>query len=331
MAELHCRAVSLLWATFGLISNNPTLIDAPEFFESKEVIQSLLTDVRAVPRIPFLGELDAYIYINDVPSLPPEIRVTDRAVFAAADFTRLDTEASDRRYSLFGNLGLFFKYAMATLERYHCIYSFHASGVFIPDDNELLIIIGGAGAGKTVLLLEGLSRGYQIFSTEMVHFQFGPDGCRFFKGAMVDNIRIGNLLFDFPAAAERLGLVLPEVGDPWATKIAIDLESVSTPSDILLNPNVTLLFPKIEAGRGAAIINEVRDRRRLVHMLFDNATEKIGGTTLLYEVLPLDTFDTPALMRARLSSMERFVSGEAFPIKRARTILAGPKNSMEGI
>lgn len=331
MGELHCRALSMLWASFGLISNNRALIEAPEFFESKEVIQSLLTDVRAVPRIPFLGEFDAYIHINDVPSVPPEISITDRTVFAVADFTRLDAEASDRRYSLFGNLGLFFKYAMATLERYHRIYSFHASGVFIPDRNELLIIVGGAGAGKTVLLLEGLSRGYQIFSTEMVHFQFGPDGCRFFKGALVDNIRVGNLLYDFPKAAERLGLTLPRVSDPWATKIAIDLESVSTASDVLLNPNVVLLFPKIEAGRESAIINDVWDKRRLMHMLFDNATEKIGGTTLLYEKVPVDTFDTPALMRGRLAAMERFVSGEVFPIKRASTILAGPKNSMEGI
>jgi hypothetical protein len=331
MAELHTRAVALLWATFGLASNNRALIEAPEFFESKEVIQSLLTDVRAVPRIPFLGDFNAYLYIYDLPAVPPQITVTDRAVFAAADFTRLDAEVSDRRYSLFGNLGLFFKYAMATLERYHRIYSFHASGVYIPEENELLVIVGGAGAGKTVFLLEGLSRGYQIFSTEMVHFQFGPDGCRFLKGAMVDNVRIGNLLYDFPKAAERLGLTLPETKDPWATKIAIDVESVSTQSDMLLNPKVTLLFPRIEAGRDKAIISDVRDKRRLAHMLFDNATEKIGGTTLLYEKIPVDTLDTPALMKARLAAMERFVCGEVFPIKRAKTILAGSKNCMEGI
>jgi hypothetical protein len=327
--DLHTRAVSVVEASFGLVSNNPWLLHNPEFF-SEYHMQCLLTDVYRVNDIPFTGDLDAYLYLIDQPNVPPAIRVTDGELWCAGPFSELDARMADRRYSVFGNLGLFFKYSMATLERRHGIYSFHASAMYVPERNELIGVIGGAGAGKTVLILEGLSRGYQIFSVEMLHFAFRDEGVVFFKGALMDNIRIGNLIYDFPKAVDRLGIDVPEVEDVWGTKIAVDCQPATTASDVIVNPKVTLLFPRIEAGRDIAITGDVKNRAKLKHMLFNNATEKIGGTVLLYETIPVESMDTPELMRARLRAMERFVSGEV-DILRARTILAGTHNCMEGI
>jgi len=312
------------------VSNNQELIYNPEFFERVQ-IQSLLTNFYEIKEIPFDDTLDAYMYILDLPNISPAIYVTEKAIWTAGDYTDLDTKVADRRYTLFGNMGLLFRYSLATLERYHRIYSLHASAMYIPAEDELIVVVGGPGTGKTVFLLEGIIRGYQIFSTEMLYFHFGPDGCVFLKGALLDNVRLGNLLCDYPKAVEKLGLQLPETEDVWETKITIDLHSVATPDDELLNPNVTLLFPRIEAGREVAIVNDVTDKRKLKKMLFDNATEKIGATTLLYESIPIGSFDTPYLMSKRLEAIERFSSGEVFPIKRAKTILAGPQNCMEGI
>ena len=70
---------------------------------------------------------------------------------------------------------------------------------------------------------------------------------------------------------------------------------------------------------------------KLKHMLFNNATEKIGGTTLLYETIPVDTIDTPGVDEPPAGApWSDFVSGEA-EIVRAKSILAGTHNCMEGI
>ncbi len=326
---LHTRAIRIIEATFGLVSNNRWLLHNPEFFTEYKM-QCLLTDVCRVEDIPFASDLDAYLYLIDHPNVPPSIKVTDREMWVAGPVSDLDARMADRRYSVFGNLGLLFKYSMATLERAHGIYSFHASAMYVPEKNELIAVIGGPGAGKTVLILEGLARGYQIFSVEMLHFAFRDEGIVFFKGAMMDNIRIGNLIYDFPKAVDRLKIQIPEVKDVWGTKIAVDCTPVSTPTDTLVNPKLTLLFPRIEAGRDRAIVGDVTNRQKLKWMLFNNATEKIGGSNLFYETTTVDTMDTPELMARRAEAMERLLSGEV-EILRAKNILAGTHNCMEGI
>ena len=93
-------------------------------------MQCLLTNVYKIDDIPFGPNLDAYFYIYDIPNVPPTMKVTDNAVFVTGPISELDAKMADRRYSIFGNLGLFFKYSMATLER-HGIYSFHASAMYV--------------------------------------------------------------------------------------------------------------------------------------------------------------------------------------------------------
>jgi len=329
--ELYKRAVQIVRAKFGLVSNKRELIFTPEFFENRGLIQCLLTDVYRVDDIPFNEELDAYIYVYDVEDVPPTVVVTDREVRVVGNISQLDAQMVDRRYSLFGNLGLFFRYSLATLERYYDIFSFHASAMYIRGENELLLLVGGPGVGKTCLLLEGLNREYQMFSTEMTHIKFEGDRCLFFKGSLSDNVRIGNFIYDFPHVPQLLNLELPEVKDIWGTKVTIYLGSKTTSEDILVNPRVTLLFPKIEEGRDEAIFADITDKRKLTKLLFDNATEKIANTALLYESIPVGCLDSPDLMRKRLKAMERFVSGETFEIKRAKTILASPRNCLKEI
>jgi hypothetical protein len=147
----------------------------------------------------------------------------------------------------------------------------------------------------------------------------------------MDNIRVGNFVYDFPEAAERLGLSLPQVEDPWAAKISVDLHGATTEQAELVNPKLSFIFPRIEAGREHAIVHDVARPRTLTRLLFDSASEKIGSTTLLYEELPVTGLDSPALAQARWKAVSQLVAAPRWEIKQARTILAGPESSMEGI
>jgi hypothetical protein len=328
--NLHRRAIRIVHARLGLVSNNRELITRSEYFADR-VPQSLLTDYHRVDDLPWDGGpagVDAEIRIIDTPGLAPAIALEPDRVLAVGDWTALEAANSDRRYSLFGNLGFVFRYAIHALERHHDTWSFHASAM-VDDKGDLWLIPGGAGAGKTVFLLEGLARGWTIFSTEMTHLRLTAGGYEFYKGSLFDNIRLGTLRFDFPAVAGRLGLALPDSSDPWGTKIALDLGHVQTPADVLLSPSLRIVSPKVESGRERAIVGRLDRREKLVKLLFDNATEKHGGTVLLYDRLPLPSLDTPELMVRRLAAMRRLVDRAA--IKSARTTLCGARNCMEGL
>ena len=322
------RAVKIVEARMGLISNNEKLITEPRYFEG-QVMESLLTNIHSIEPIPFSEDLDSYFVVIDDPAVQPQVKITEKVCTATGDFSRYERECSDNRYSLFGNLGLFFKYLLATLERYHNIYSFHASSMYSPSRDTLLLVVGGAGAGKTVFMLKGLEDDWQIFSTEMTHFRFTREGYEFYMGSLYDNIRLGNLIYDFPRANERLKVEIPPgVSDVWGHKIAIDMRHIAA-SPLYRNPRVTVIDSRIESGRETPIIKTLTRPEKIVKLIFDNVTEKLVPTLIFYDVIPVESFDTPELMRQRLDVMQRFVA--EVKLNPVKSVLAGAKNCMEGI
>jgi len=328
--HLHHRAIQVVHTRLGLVSNQSDLIYRSEYFADR-VPQSLLTDYHRVDEVPWSGapvEVDAELCVLDTPGLGPSVTLAPDRALLVGDWTALEAAATDRRYSLFGNLGFLFRYVIVALERYHGTWSFHASAM-VDDKGDLWLIPGGAGAGKTVFLLEGLQRGWTIFSTEMTHVRLTAGGYEFHKGSVIDNVRLGTLLYDFPAVLDRLHLRLPESTDPWGTKIALDLGHVQTPVDTLVNPALRIVHPKVESGRTQAVVGRLDRREKLVKLLFDNATEKHGGTVLLYDRLPLPSLDTHDLMTRRLAAMQGLV--DRATIRSARTTLCGARNCLEGL
>ena len=322
------RAVKIVEARIGLVSNNEKLITEARYFEG-QVMESLLTDIHSIEPIPFSDDQDSYFVVIDDPNIQPQVKITEKVCTATGDFSRYEKECSDNRYSLFGNLGLFFKYLLVTLERYHQIYSFHASSMYSPSRDTLLLVVGGAGAGKTVFLLKGLEDDWKVFSTEMTHFRFTAKGYEFYRGSLYDNIRLGNLIYDFPKANEKLQVEIPPgVTDVWGHKIAIDMRHIAAASHYR-NPRVTVVDARIESGRDTPIVKTVTRQEKIVKILFDNATEKLGPTLVFYDVIPVESFDTPDLMRRRLEVMQRFVA--EVKLNPVKSVLAGAKNCMEGI
>jgi hypothetical protein len=329
-AGLDHRAVQVCLARLGIRSNAPDLIRRSEYFADR-VPQSLLTDYHRVDEVAWDGApggVDAVMDVLDVSGLPLEIAVQPDRVTAAGDWRAAEAGCSDRRYTLFGNLGFLFRYVIHILERHHDTWSFHASAL-VDQRGDLWLIPGGAGAGKTVFLLEGLRRGWTIFSTEMTHLRLTPGGYEFLKGSLFDNIRLGTLLHDFPDVIDRLGLTLPPSKDPWGAKIALDLGHVQTPADVLVNPALRIVNPKVESGRDRAVVQPVDRREKLAKLLFDNATEKHGGTVLLYDRLPVPSLDSPELMTRRLAAIHDLL--DRATVRAAHTTLCGARNCLEGL
>ncbi|MFH1943018.1 MAG: hypothetical protein ABIL68_13025 [bacterium] len=324
--SLTKRAVRCVDATVGIVSNNEHLIREKRYFESARV-ESLLTNIHQLKEVPYEG-IDAEFIVMDDPALKPCIRIGKATSFCAGDFSFWERECQDVRYSLFGNLGLFFRYLLSVLERFHGIYSFHASSFYIPKSGTLLLVMGGPGAGKTVYLLRGLLEGWKIFSTEMTHLQITKDGVEFYKGSLYDNVRVGSLVYDFPEVTEKLGLRIPDEKDVWEDKITVDLRSEEA-EDVYRNPRVQIINVRIESGRKDAKVSVIQNKDKLAWMLHKNASEKFATPWLMYERLPVEGCDDGKLSDLRLKTMQTFLAkADLLPVK---SILAGVENCLDGI
>ena len=301
MSEMVFRTgVRILEATVALAGNRKSLLP---YLPPPLEVKSLLTDFRAVDRIPYSSRADGRITVRDRPGVRPSYHLSGtRAVFNGP-FVELTRKASDLRFSLWGNQGFLYRFTLMLLELKHGIFSLHACALYQPQRHRLFVVAGGAGSGKTVFLLSGLERRMALFSTETVHFRKVRGRFHWFKGSLVDNVRIGTLRRHFPGFLP--GASGGSSGTEWQTKIALDLSSFGWPGDRLVEPETVILFPRIEEGREEFIISPFHDYRQTAKSLFDNVTEKIAESVVLYDRLPVLGLDRTDL------AQERWRTGEA--------------------
>ncbi|HIE51021.1 MAG TPA: hypothetical protein EYP85_04620 [Armatimonadetes bacterium] len=304
MSPMFTQAVRILKARIGIRANEEDLL-LP--LPPEVALSSLLTDFHRVEEIEYGPGLDAYFLLSNEPGCPPQLEVGPEEVRARGDILRLTQEAHDLRYTLFGNEGLLFRHTLLLLESHYRIFSYHACALYDEEGSRMYIAPGGAGSGKTCLILKGLELGLKLFSAEMTHFRVEGGRLTLYKGALVDNIRVGNLLYTYPEVAKALDWQRPQTEDVWWKKIAVDLSQFQTPFDEITDCPLTLLFPHIEEERREVVAQALRGRREVRKMLFDNCTQKIGEPVLYYETIPVPSLDTPVSLRRRLEAVEQFL------------------------
>jgi hypothetical protein len=317
-------AVRILKATIGIRSNQEGLLP---FLPFEIEVESLLTDFRRVEQIEYREGLDGYIYVEDAEGdLTYEFH--ENGVIFKGPFSRSQKKASDPRHTLWGNQGFLYRYALYLLEKKHNIYNFHACALYQEDMDRLFLIIGGAGSGKTVYLLSGIEKGMKLFSTETVHFRMEADNIIWHMGSVVDNVRYGTLMHDFPRFLPSGDV--PDTQSIWQKKIAIDLSAFCTQKETIKNPQaVHILFPRIEKGFERPQWNPVKDIRKAINILFDNITQKVAETTLLYDKLTVLGLDETELANDRLLSVEELASHQT--VKEIGSVLSDPKNCWENV
>jgi len=331
---MYTSALEIIGVKIGLMSNNPELVKGDEWLDAdiqakKPVIWSILTALPAPTRIPYdKDSMDAFFVMIDTPDAKPDVVYEGNKCTITGDFSKWEAAEKDKRWNIYGNVGIFFEFCLITLEKVKGIHSMHASALYNPEKNLLLVVAGSSGSGKTVYQLEALlHHGYEVFTTEMTHFSVDAEGCTFYKGSTYDNIRIGNLVYDFPAAIERFSIDVPEVEDKWETYLAVNLGPWSTKETTLRNPRTVFIFPKVETGRTETIINTNPGKGGLIRSMFENAGEKIYKTQVNYGSAACSchgAFDSQEMAQKRLDDIRALLEMD-FVTDRMK-MLCGPQD-----
>lgn len=318
-SEAFRISLKILKATVAVSSNRKALL--PSFPLAIEV-KSLLTDFKEVEKIPFSLKSDGLISIIETRDEAPSYRFSGTRATFKGPFSELARKASDLRFSLWGNQGFLYRFTLFLHEKNHQIFNLHACALYQPENNRLFIIAGGAGSGKTVYLLSGLEKGLTLFSTETVHFKKERSHIRWFLGSLVDNVRLGTLRHHFPCFLTSSPSANAET--EWKEKIAVDLSNFKCREETLVDPELIILFPRIEEGRNDSILSPIADPRKAAKAVFDNISKKLAETWLLYDRLPFISLDRPELAQARLQATQELIRHKSIVL--CATVLSSPRH-----
>ena len=236
--------------------------------------------------------------------------------------------APDRRYTIYGTGGLLTKIMPAALEARN-VSCLHATSVYHPGTNHVMVFVGGPGAGKTILMLEScLRRGYRLVTTEYTHFETAGNGVRFYPGSVFDNVRAGNLVYNYTEYEKIWGKEIldsmPPGSNPWSTKVALDMTPLQPDQEVIVNPEVSLVFVKIEGQRDQAVVESLKPSSTLFQ-LYLNAAELINRPRLFYGTLPVPSFDDEERAKRRFRIVTYFLN--AARLRECTSLFAGVDNA----
>jgi hypothetical protein len=84
------------------------------------------------------------------------------------------------------------------------------------------------------------------------------------------------------------------------------------------------LIPRIEKGRKEFISNSIQDKAKAAQFLFDNITQRLAETFVLYDRFPILGFDSSEMARTRLDRVTELAHHNS--VQQVSSILASPSS-----
>lgn len=271
---------------------------------SKNFTYKFGTYVRELNYIP--TNLDATIYLIEDKLPLPHFSVLPNRLFCVGDFVGINHKYGDVhsiiRYVMYA-------YTLSVLERVRRILSCHASAVYNQDKNTVLLFVGTAGAGKTSLLLEAIERDWQIVGNDLVSIEINEEYPLFYTGpancpvkshtlkSHMDFLIKNNIQFDKKKVEEG----------GWLATDSLELKSFSVPKEVIRDPNILLILPKIESSATTCSLLKVEAYHKIREEIYEYATEKIRAESLMNYRFPVPSFDDQQTMYQRIALVESFI------------------------
>lgn len=326
--EIAYRGFRIWDAQVGVVSNYRAIVDDREyFFGEGQQLHSLLSNFCRIDPIPFSDAHHLYLHIFDNALSSVQACVDGNGVYVSGNIAELESSSTDKRQTIFGNMGLFTKLCVKALEMTG-LYTFHSTSMYCPADDTLYMILGGSGSGKSTVLLAGLEKGFQLFGSELTHFSYNEGRLKFFKGSVYQNCRVGNLVSDFPGLIERFKIPDLPSDDIWHSYRSVNMRDAQTALDVLDNPNVVSIFPRIEARVDSPEVSSVNPGS-IVSDVFTSLCDKVSPPSWLYNSVLVPSIDDRQSQRQRLEAARAFCS-EAKNLECWR-VMASPHNCLDGV
>lgn len=330
MIRKNVRLFSLLGMRIQVVSNYREIIFDDEYFLGEGgKLHSLLSNFQElVPISPKAGEKsDVSVRIEDKPNQNFTMFIKNGRYLFEGSIRDMEERTGDKRASIFGNMGIFSKILVLELE-HRGIFSFHSTSFVQPGTNRLYLVLGGSGSGKSTVLLKAVKEGMQVFGTELTHFSFDRNKVIFHKGSLWQNCRMGNLVEDFPSLLDIFGISYGLTGNPWHQYLSVDLKPWQYPERIMEDPEVVVLFPRIESGRIKADRFQI-NKEDAIYSAYENLSEKVSPPSYVYKKEFIPSIDT------RTDQVNRMKAGEDFmkiaDIRNCWKLLTGPGDCLDDV
>ncbi|MBL7007254.1 MAG: hypothetical protein ISR78_09250 [Spirochaetia bacterium] len=308
MKKQQTRLFTLLGMNIELTSNYPEILENDEYFLDKNgKLHSLLSNFHTLIQGTAAAgaQIDVRIAIEDNLEDTLTLSVQNGTYLFSGPIRNLEENCEDRRASIFGNMGIFSKICVLELEK-RGIFSFHSTSFVQPGTNRLYLILGGSGAGKSTVLLKAVKEEMQIFGTELTHFSIKDEKVTLYKGSLWQNCRMGNLVVDFPSLLRTFSIDYAANGNPWKQYLSVDLKPWQYPEDVMEQPEIVILFPRIESDRIEAE-RYLLKKSGIAYSAYDNLSDKVSPPSYLYNSVFIPSIDGGIEQIERMKAAEKFL------------------------
>jgi hypothetical protein len=330
MEQEYIRKFILLGMKVELISNYRDILYDDEYFLGKGgKLHSLLSNFYKFTAISSDFKVPADVRIKIEDKIQDDLTMSDLdgTYHFSGSVRDLEEKVDDKRSSIFGNMGIFSKIMVRELEHMG-IYSFHSTSFVQPGTNRLYLVLGGSGAGKSTVLLKAVKDGMQVFGTELTHFSINNGRIIFHKGSLWQNCRMGNLVEDFPSLLDTFSLTYTPDGNPWQQYLSVDLKPWQYSGEVIEDPELIILFPRIESGRMEAERYRL-DKEKIAWSVYENLSDKVSPPSYIYKKYFIPSVDDGGDQNNRMKAAQEFINSA--DIRTCWKFLTNPKQCLDAV